>query len=165
MRSVAFPETVSCETTGITILRQLNLSTDKAWKWGGIAFLVLFCVAFNWLSIVGLSRVYIERNVGTSRTKEVDDEEAVIAAQHEHKLQLEAAAAAAVTNSNRRGAGGAAAGTAVTADESAAAAGGGVVVLNHAPTTIGGSDGTSTKEQGGISRGDAVAVEVRATGI
>lgn len=40
VRALGFDEAIRCDTKGRTILRQLNLSTAKGWKWAGVGFLI-----------------------------------------------------------------------------------------------------------------------------
>ena len=61
------------DTYGTESLKKLNINLEPGWKWGGVGFLFGFVVLMNWLSGIALGKVYIERNIGTSRTK--DEEE------------------------------------------------------------------------------------------
>ena len=56
-------------------LRKLNINLDPGWKWGGVGFLVFFTILANAMSGYALGAVYIERNVGTSRVKDEEEEE------------------------------------------------------------------------------------------
>lgn len=61
------------ETYGESVIRSLNINTAVEWKWGGIGFLGFFLILTNVVSGYALQAVHIERNVGTSRTR--DEEE------------------------------------------------------------------------------------------
>jgi hypothetical protein len=72
---LAGPGGLRCGSTsyGELSLRKLNINLDPGWKWGGVGFLVFFTILANAMSGYALGAVYIERNIGTSRTK--DEEE------------------------------------------------------------------------------------------
>ena len=63
---------------GGLLLNELSLSTDPQWKWGGIAFLAGFFFLVNAMSGLGLSSVYIERNIGSSRLEEKEADDGVV---------------------------------------------------------------------------------------
>ena len=65
-------------TYGEEVLHSLNLNLPKPWKWGGVGFLVFFLILMNVLSGFALGRVYIERNIGTSRVKDEEEEDAAV---------------------------------------------------------------------------------------
>ena len=62
-------------TYGELSLRKLNINLEPGWKWGGVGFLVFFTILANAASGVALGSVYIERNIGTSRVKDEEEEE------------------------------------------------------------------------------------------
>ena len=63
-------------TYGEEVLKSLNLNLPTPWKWGGVGFLFFFLILMNVLSGFALGRVYIERNIGTSRVKDEEEEDA-----------------------------------------------------------------------------------------
>ena len=64
------------ESYGKMSLRKLNINLEPGWKWGGVGFLFFFMILANAASGWALGAVHIERNVGTSRTKDEEEEEA-----------------------------------------------------------------------------------------
>jgi ABC-type multidrug transport system ATPase subunit/ABC-type multidrug transport system permease subunit len=73
----AHPE-LGCGTQsyGVLSLRKLNINLAPGWKWGGVGFLFFFLILSNIMSGWALGAVHIERNVGTSRMKDEEEETA-----------------------------------------------------------------------------------------
>jgi ABC-type branched-subunit amino acid transport system ATPase component len=61
------------ESYGTQSLMALNINLQPEWKWGGVGFLLFFLILSNVISGWALAAVQIERNIGTSRTKDEDE--------------------------------------------------------------------------------------------
>jgi ABC-type multidrug transport system ATPase subunit/ABC-type multidrug transport system permease subunit len=61
------------QTYGEQSLRKLNINLAPGWKWGGVGFLFFFLILSNIIAAWALGAVQIERNIGTSRTKDEDE--------------------------------------------------------------------------------------------
>jgi ABC-type multidrug transport system ATPase subunit len=66
---------VTAQPMGLTYLQFFRFQTERGWKWAGIGFLLGFFLICLALSAVALAYVRIERNVGTSRSKEKTEDE------------------------------------------------------------------------------------------
>ena len=65
--------TLPCTRRGDIFLSQLDLTTDTRWQWASLGFIAGFVVLMTLLGGWVLAAVRIERNIGTSRTKDVVD--------------------------------------------------------------------------------------------
>ena len=62
------------ESYGTQVLHSLAINLDPGWKWGGVAFLFGFVVLANLAAAAALGGTSAERNIGTARTKDEEEE-------------------------------------------------------------------------------------------